>query len=173
MAEPYKWLVLGYNVPINPSRSRVYIWRKLKEYGAEYFKQGVAILPSNKVSLNQFRSLTTKIREFGGEATLAEMRFVDTRDEQEMVERFRSQSMSDFTELLLDCTRLLEDMRQHREINEALEQNDQLRKMIRRYSKLKSRDHFKAGNRSEIDHGLDELAKALQVSSHELRKKLD
>ena len=37
MAEPLRWLALGYSVPINPSKNRVYVWRKLKEYGAEYF----------------------------------------------------------------------------------------------------------------------------------------
>ena len=48
MDSPRKWLALGYSLPINPSRNRVYVWRKLKELGAEYFKQGVAILPGNK-----------------------------------------------------------------------------------------------------------------------------
>ena len=43
MAEQLRWLALGYSVPVNPSKNRVYVWRKLKEYGAEYFKQGVAV----------------------------------------------------------------------------------------------------------------------------------
>ena len=30
MAEPIRWLALGYSVPVNPSKNRVYIWRKLK-----------------------------------------------------------------------------------------------------------------------------------------------
>ena len=34
------WLALSYNVPINPSKVRVYVWRKLKEFGAEYLRQG-------------------------------------------------------------------------------------------------------------------------------------
>ena len=46
--QPISWLGLGYNVPVNPSKNRVYVWRKLKEFGASYFKQGVAILPKNQ-----------------------------------------------------------------------------------------------------------------------------
>ncbi len=173
MAEGYKWLALGYNVPINPSRNRVYIWRKLKEYGAEYYKQGVAVLPHNKGSLAQFKALLTKIREMGGEASIIEMRFLNSADEAEMVARFKNQTISDFTELLMDCSRLMEDMRRHRELTEAIEADDRLRKMIRRYGKLKSKDHFKAGDQRREDEGLGELAKAMKWSGSELRKLLD
>ena len=61
MAEPIRWLALGYSVPVNPSKNRVYIWRKLKEYGAEYFKQGVAILPYNRQSYTKLKHLQAKI----------------------------------------------------------------------------------------------------------------
>lgn len=30
MADPIRWLALGYSVPVNPSKNRVYVWRKLK-----------------------------------------------------------------------------------------------------------------------------------------------
>ena len=40
MPERVKWMGLGYNLPVNPSKNRVYVWRKLKEFGAEYLRQG-------------------------------------------------------------------------------------------------------------------------------------
>ena len=79
MAEPIRWLALGYSVPVNPSKNRVYIWRKLKEYGAEYFKQGVAILPYNRQSYTKLKHLQAKILEMGGEASIVEMKFLDRR----------------------------------------------------------------------------------------------
>ena len=48
MLDSCRWIALGYNVPIEPSRNRVYVWRKLKEFGAEYFRPGVAILANTK-----------------------------------------------------------------------------------------------------------------------------
>ena len=69
MPERVKWMGLGYNLPVNPSKNRVYVWRKLKEMGADYFKQGVAILPKNPVNLRAFGRLADKIRDLGGEAT--------------------------------------------------------------------------------------------------------
>ena len=72
MAEPIRWLALGYSVPVNPSKNRVYVWRKLKEYGAEYFKQGVALLPYNRQSYTRFKYLLGKIVEFVKERGLTE-----------------------------------------------------------------------------------------------------
>ena len=50
------WLALSYNVPINPSKARVYVWRKLKEIGAEYFKQGVALLPNTAAEAKEIET---------------------------------------------------------------------------------------------------------------------
>ena len=85
MLEQLTWLALGYSIPMNPSRNRVYVWRKLKEFGAEYFRQGVALLPNRKNALAQFTALAEKIRSFGGTASLMEMRFVDPADERMLV----------------------------------------------------------------------------------------
>ena len=99
MAEQLRWLALGYSVPVNPSKNRVYVWRKLKEYGAEYFKQGVAVLPYNRQSYTRFKYLSAKILEMGGEASIVEMKFMDPRDEKDMVARFRAQALEELSQL--------------------------------------------------------------------------
>ena len=111
MAEPIRWLALGYSVPVNPSKNRVYIWRKLKEYGAEYFKQGVAILPYNRQSYTKLKHLQAKILEMGGEASIVEMKFLDPKDEREMVSRFRKQALEELSQLKEDCAQVLERLR--------------------------------------------------------------
>ena len=40
------WLGITYTVPAKPSKARVYIWRKLKELGAEYY-HGMAMVPES------------------------------------------------------------------------------------------------------------------------------
>ena len=111
MAEPIRWLALGYSVPVNPSKNRVYIWRKLKEYGAEYFKQGVAILPYNRQSYTKLKHLQAKILEMGGETSIVEMKFLDPKDEREMVSRFRKQALEELSQLKEDCAQVLEQLR--------------------------------------------------------------
>ena len=97
------WLAISYNVPIKPSKARVYVWRKLKEIGAEYFKQGVALLPNTAQSMQQFTALAQKIRQMGGEASIVELRFTDPADELQMTARFKKQVDDEYTELLADC----------------------------------------------------------------------
>lgn len=164
------WLGLGYNIPVNPSKNRVYVWRKLKEFGASYLKQGVAILPNNAQNLSKFSALAAKIREMGGEATLFELRFLHERDELETVERFRRQSEEEYRELLHDCAELMANIRGNR-IAPA-ERSDYMRKMVKRYGKVKSRDYFRSRSRGEIAGALEELASDMARVTDEIGRQL-
>ncbi|MEG2038234.1 MAG: hypothetical protein RRZ73_00755, partial [Oscillospiraceae bacterium] len=155
MTEPITWLALGYNIPINPSKNRVYIWRKLKEYGAEYFKQGVALLPNNKTNLTRFAYLASKIREIGGEASIVEMKFIDYSDEMEIVERFKKQTASELDELKDDCFSLLKALKLHTDQRISEYESDQLKKMVKRFSKAKSRDHFGCSESDDVEKGIN------------------
>ena len=88
MSAKTKWLALGYSVPASPSKSRVYVWRKLKELGAQYFKPTVAILPNTPQNLRRFSLLSEKIKEIEGEAWVVELNFVTAEDNEEMAQRF-------------------------------------------------------------------------------------
>lgn len=44
MGELY-WIALSYHLPSDSSKSRVYLWRKLRELGAENLRPGIAVLP--------------------------------------------------------------------------------------------------------------------------------
>ena len=140
MAEPIRWLALGYSVPVNPSKNRVYIWRKLKEYGAEYFKQGVAILPYNRQSYTKLKHLQAKILEMGGEASIVEMKFLDPKDEREMVSRFRKQALEELSQLKEDCAQVLEQLRRGEQAFTE-DQSEQVKRMILRcYSIWKNKE---------------------------------
>ena len=62
------WLGITYTVPAKPSRARVYIWRKLKELGAEYY-HGMAMVPQTPRLQESIKKLVARIRELGAEGT--------------------------------------------------------------------------------------------------------
>jgi len=142
------WLALGYHAPANPSRNRVYVWRKLKECGAEYFRPGVAILPDSQASRAKFLSLAAKIREMGGEAVMAELRFCDSKDEAETVQRFKSHSEKEYREFVRE-SRSLRDL-------SPMAREEFLKKLKKRYGKVRSRDFF--SSKDSIMDGLSDLA---------------
>jgi hypothetical protein len=155
---------------VNPSRNRVYVWRKLKEFGAGHFKQGVAILPLSPQSMNQFRGLAAKIREMGGDATLAELRFCDMADESRTIGWFERQSEDEYLELLRDCAEVASRLRAS--LFPPAERDEYLRKLGKRYSKVKARDFFKSRSRQPVVQGLDELMGDMAHATDELRHQL-
>lgn len=122
---------MNYHLPITPSGGRVYAWRKLKELGAVYLRQGVAVLPYSPGNLHRLQPLATKLRTMGGQCVLTEMRFVEEQDHQQMVDTFKQQSENEFRQLLLDAVQLCD----------RLGSGDD-KTMHKRYIKAKSRDYF-------------------------------
>ena len=146
------WLGLSYQVPINPSKSRVYIWRKLKEYGACYLKQGIALLPKSQSNLTRFRSLSQKITDMGGEAVIIDVKFTEPADEKEMIHRFHYQAQIEYDALIAELRALKKEIAQ----NLGNEHNyDSARRMARRFGQARSRDYFQY--RVEVARALDEL----------------
>ncbi len=156
MAEPIRWLALGYSVPINPSKNRVYVWRKLKEYGAEYFKQGVALLPYTRSSYTKFKYLAGKILEMGGDASIVEMKFLDQSDEQEIIRRFREQELEELNQLKKDCAEIMSQISRSTVAFTEM-QSDEVKKLIRRFSKARERSHFCGVLAEDVEHGIYSL----------------
>lgn len=171
MAEPIRWLALGYSVPVNPSKNRVYVWRKLKEYGAEYFKQGVALLPYNRQSYTRFKYLLGKIVEMGGEASIVEMKFLDPKDEHEVVARFREQAMEELSELKRDCAQVLGELANGGTAFTE-DQTEQVKRIIKRYSKARSRNHFGLSYAQDVEKGLYAIISVARQASAELSTQL-
>src|SRR5215217_807035 len=63
-----RWVLLVYRLPREPSRHRVAVWRKLRDLGALYLKDGVAALPEDAVTREQLEWLQLRVREVGGQA---------------------------------------------------------------------------------------------------------
>ena len=161
--------MVGAGLQVNPSKNRVYVWRKLKEYGAEYFKQGVAVLPYNRQSYTRFKYLSAKILEMGGEASIVEMKFMDPRDEKDMVARFRAQALEELSQLKDDCAEVL---RQLATGGFTEDQSEQIKRMIRRYSKARSRNHFGLSAAQDVEKGLYSIISVARQASIELSSQL-
>lgn len=163
------WLALSYNVPINPSKVRVYVWRKLRDLGAEYLRQGVALLPHSQQNLQKFSYLAQKIRQMGGEAQILELRFLEAAFEQTMTGRFKKQIEDEYKELLGDCAVVLRKIKASGDSQE----HDKLLRLAKRYRKTKARDYFLSGMASgEIEAGLNELFDSVRAMAGDFGKQL-
>ena len=156
MAGEPKWLALGYSIPANPSRIRVYVWRKLREIGAENFKPGVAVLPNSQENLARFEALRQDIRDRGGEAWVLEMNFSDAGDDREMEKRFEESADRECRALLKECGELLSKMEEMPPGQKRSELIAGVRRALSKYEKASMRKE-KSQVASELEAGMSEL----------------
>lgn len=137
-------MLLIYRIPREPSRHRVAVWRKLRDLGALYLKDGVAALPEDAVTREQLEWLQLRVREAGGEATLWEARPGTMAEEDELIEAFRSSREEAYRAITAEAERL---RRKAQMGGAAL--SEQLRKLEREFRAERRRDYFRSPLRGE------------------------
>ena len=104
------WLLLIYKVPREPTSSRVYVWRKLKQLGALLLHDSVWVLPASDRTQEQFQWLAAEIVELQGEATLARAEFASLKQQRETISRFQEQVDMIFKKILKDLKKKTRDL---------------------------------------------------------------
>ncbi|MFP3125623.1 ChrB protein [Ectobacillus funiculus] len=123
-----EWLHLVYKIPRNPSKIRVYVWRKLKKLGAVLLHDSVWCLPSHPKTKEQFQWLTVEIQELGGEASLWESQLVLGMNEECIIKEFLSQVDKEYEEIL----------------EELKKEEVDLISLSKKYQQVKVKDYFQS-----------------------------
>lgn len=162
-----RWLGLGYSVPASPSKSRVYVWRKLKDLGAQYFKSSVAVLPNTASNLKSFMTLGEKIRELGGESRVVELNFVTAKDNEEMESRFYTAIAAEKQSFLSECSAVLKKLDKLSSQEEKKNLVADLKKIAKAYEKNLSND-ISGGMSEEIEMAMRQLREGMSGMREEL-----
>lgn len=170
-----KFLALTYKVPSNTSKNRVYIWRKIKDIGAVYLQQGVALLPYEERLFEILKNLREEVNNLGGKSTLSELTFVSGEDEKYIVSEFMQQIDEEYSEFEDNCERLIYELDRETEkgkfkFSELEEAEEDLKKFQRWYDKIISRDYFNSESKYKAKEMLEKASIRLQKYSHEVYK---
>jgi hypothetical protein len=154
-----RWLILIYQLPREPSRHRVAVWRKLKDLGALYLQDGAATLPEDAATREHLEWLQLRIREAGGEATLWEALPNTIAEGKSLVEEFRASREKAYRELIEAAGRL--------RCEAALGSNnalliEELGKLEREFRAERRRDYFRSPLRNEVAATLRAVRQALK-----------
>jgi hypothetical protein len=152
-----RWVLLVYRLPREPSRPRVAVWRKLRDLGALYLKDGVAALPEDAVTREQLEWLQLRVREAGGEATLWEARPGTAAEEAELVETFRSSREEAYGAIIAEAERL----RRRAQMGGG-ELMERLGKLEREFRAERRRDYFRSPLRLEAASALKAAREAVR-----------
>ena len=154
-----RWLILIYQLPREPSRHRVAVWRKLKALGALYLQDGAAALPEDAVTREQLEWLQLRVREAGGEATLWEALPNTVAEGKSLVEEFRASREAAYKDLI--------SVAEHLRRKAALESDtasllEELGKVEREFRAERRRDYFRSPLRNEAAAALRTVRRVLK-----------
>lgn len=154
------WVALSYNIPSDESKNRVYVWRKLRDMGAESFRPGVAILPQSEENLRRFRQLLRRIEGMGGSGALVELRFLEERTEREMVSQFDRQAQGGYSRAIAHGLELFQK-------DGPTTDRRELQRIERELRRARQNDYFGSGLTGELRRGLDLLLRTAGESLHD------
>jgi hypothetical protein len=152
-------VLLVYRLPREPSRHRVAVWRKLRDLGALYLKDGVSALPEDAVTREQLEWLQLRVKEAGGEATLWEGRPGTLAEEAELVEDFRHSREEAYRTIIAEAGRL---RRKAQMGGGGLW--EQLGKLEREFRAERRRDYFRSPLRAEAAEALKAARETVRAS---------
>ncbi|TLS48796.1 ChrB protein [Paenibacillus antri] len=122
------WLLLSYKIPNEPSKHRVFVWRKLKRLGAELLHDTFWCLPATDWTREQFQWLTIEIKDFGGSAYLFESQLTIPGQDDTLVQTFLTKVETEYRDILKE-----------------LEQEElDLMTISKRYQMIQKRDYFQS-----------------------------
>lgn len=170
MNDKHNWLILSYKIPSEPSRKRAYIWRKFKETGAVYLHQAVGLLPFSDKHLQTLETLRAEIIKMDGEATLAQLNFLNTNDEEFIISEFQKARNEEYEEIMEQSERVIYELEREMQkgkftFAEIEENEEEMTKIQRWMDKVTGRDFFEASGRSAALEMIEKARKMLNEYS--------
>lgn len=165
-----KWLVLNYNLPTEPSRHRVSIWRRLKKLGAVNVQQSMWVLAYNEDNYAALLKISQDIESSNGEALLMESVFFEQQHEDRVISLVNNIRNEEYKEYINECEKYLVEIEKEISIEKFIfaeleEEEEELEKLISWYCKIEARDifHSSQGNTAKVK--LEQIKKAFEEFS--------
>lgn len=171
-----KFLVFTYKVPSSPSKNRVYIWRTIKNLGAIYMQQGVALFPFKDDILLELQKLDELAKSSKGKSSISELSFLNKDDEDNSILEFQHQSSKEYLEFDRNCKSLIYELDRESDENsfnfyELEESEATLEKLEVWLNKIAKRDYFNCGKFSSSSLLLNKAKERVELYSREVYKK--
>jgi len=170
-----KWLVISYNLPTEPSRLRVAVWRSLKKLGAINIQQSMWILPDNNDNKSALQKISEDIEADNGEAILIQCTFLADKHEQKIISHFNNLRDEEYKEFIDKCEDYFRELEKEVAIEkytfaELEEEEEELNKLIAWFAKINARDIFHSSESDNAKEKLDQVKKAFESYSDEVYK---
>lgn len=167
------WRTLIYQIPREPQKNRVAVWRKLKSIGALNAFQSVWILPETKEALEEFKKLEEQINNCGGQSISCITLIEDEVKNEKLIEQFNKEREEDYNEVLEKCYDFEAEMdretkRQNFTFAEFEENEHEVEKLNIWLKKIEMKDYFGCTMKAEVIGRIDVCTSLLSEFSNKV-----
>jgi hypothetical protein len=153
---PLRWLLLVYRIKAGSSAQRTYVWRQLRQLGAVYLQQAVAVLPDRPELRSGLDQIGERIRRSGGEVSLLETTSPTAAWEADLVARFDAARDAEYDEIVESVERFEDEIRRETRkrrfhFAELEESEADWEKLSRWWERLVERDFFGTSGRAAAE----------------------
>jgi CRISPR/Cas system-associated endoribonuclease Cas2 len=106
--KPTSWIMVLYDVPTEPTKQRVRIWREFKKTGALYPQMSFCVLPNNKENKEKIEEIS-KLIEDNGKVIKISTKEYDEKEHNKILELFREERDKQYDEIYEECEEFIEE----------------------------------------------------------------
>lgn len=163
------WLQLIHQIPPKPDYFRVKIWRRLLQVGAIAVKQSVYVLPQTDQAYEDFGWILREIIEGQGDASLAEVQFIEGLTDDQIISLFQEARKADYEKLFEEIKTVGEKLdKDSKEATETVTKTrNQIGRLQKRLNEIIAIDFFKTSGRVGAENALSSLLSRYTVSNEE------
>lgn len=164
------WRTLIYQIPREPQKNRMAVWRKLKSIGAVNVLQSIWILPETEETNEEFKKLEEQINNNGGQSINCITLIEDDMKNERLIEQFNKEREADYAELLEKCCDfeaeiVKETKRENFTFAEIEENEHEIEKLNVWLKKIEKKDYFGCPMKAEALKRIDQCLSLLNQFS--------
>lgn len=133
--KPSSWLLIAYDVPSEPSRLKVRLWRELKRMGALYPQLSICLIPDNNDNRKRFEAIE-KMATKAGKFMNFHCTGITENDRQSILLMFRAERDKQYDEILEECQELIDEIKlnlNEKTVQEEVEEMEEVLDGLRRW----------------------------------------
>lgn len=162
-------VLLAYKLPLQPTRLRNQVWRKLLALGAVYVQDGVVALPWRDDLTENLSYVATSIRDMEGTAIVFRANGLTRDDHERIVERFQKAGDARMTDILDRLAQLEANLPEFCSIDFLLKAEDALKRERVAYLKARRLNYFGAPLEPAVEQKIADLRDALDQCARDVK----
>lgn len=106
--KPSSWILILYDIPSEPSKLKVRVWREFKKLGALYPQMSLCILPNNQEKIEKIEKVSQIILS-GGRFIKITATELDKKEHDKISDMYRKERDKQYDEIVEECEEFIEE----------------------------------------------------------------